>query len=57
MNFSFLVDMDLGASGFVFPLKTKGKLEAAEADVVEVSSNNRYVRVLSPSPFFIFGLL
>lgn len=44
MNFLFLVDMDLGASGFVFPLKTKGKLEAAEADVVEVSSNNRYIR-------------
>ncbi|XP_031131038.1 probable serine/threonine-protein kinase WNK10 isoform X1 [Ipomoea triloba] len=36
--------MDLGASGFVFPLKTKGKFDAAEADVVEVSSNNRYSR-------------
>lgn len=45
MNFSFLVDMDLGASGFVFPLKTKGKFDAAEADVVEVSSNNRYSRI------------
>ncbi|XP_031099022.1 probable serine/threonine-protein kinase WNK10 isoform X1 [Ipomoea triloba] len=36
--------MDLGASGFVFPLKTKGKFDAAEADVVELSSNNRYSR-------------
>ncbi|CAH9148109.1 unnamed protein product [Cuscuta epithymum] len=36
--------MDLGASGFVFPLKTNRKMETSDDDVAEVSSDNRYVR-------------
>lgn len=36
--------MDLGASGFVFPLKTSRTLETSEGDIAEVSSDNRYIR-------------